>query len=380
MYKATIIVLMLTSLLSKSFSFASKNDTTKEEERVLFFIYNCQFMEAKEEINNLKKKNSSSLIWEFYQTLIEWRQVVVQLKVNFSLNPELSKKVEISLLKLQEKYEIEINKNPQDIGTLFYAGAVNGYLGIYYAGIKDKPMDALSVGKKGLDYHENILKKEPEFYDAYYSLGIYNYYASRVPWFVKPFLFIFGRLGSETDALKYFELVKEKGNLAKYEATEYLAEFYAEKKMMDSAKSYYQILMNDFPSGRIVYYLILGNWYNRYNQIEEATQLFHEAINDCNTVPFTTDNSKYLIQLYLNYGYYLEKASRYEEAIQVYQSVIDKQKGYTEWLQYHIGLDYEKMGKYKEALVIYKEIHGIELSPKGYSEVLNKIKLLESRK
>ena len=98
-------------------------------------------------------------------------------------------------------------------------------------------------------------QKDTACYDAYYSLGVYHFAASNVPWYLKFFLGIFGMSGSEEKADSYLTLVAHKGTLAKYEAMEMLADLYVRRKMVDSAAVIYHKLIQEFPDGSYYYYL-----------------------------------------------------------------------------------------------------------------------------
>jgi len=50
--------------------------------------------------------------------------------------------------------------------------------------------------------HKKLISLFPDYYDAYLSLGIFNYFASDVPWYLKPILFIFGMSGDKEKGIR----------------------------------------------------------------------------------------------------------------------------------------------------------------------------------
>jgi len=82
-------------------------------------------------------------------------------------------------------------------------------------------------GKKAISNTRKSLKVDPEMYDAYLGLGMYEYYAGTLPGVIK----ILARLflsGDAAQGVKYLELCREKGYFNSLAAELLLIEIYTE--------------------------------------------------------------------------------------------------------------------------------------------------------
>ena len=85
-----------------------------------------------------------------------------------------------------------LDKNEDDIDALYYTGSAYLYNGRWY-GETGSWLKAFWYGRKGANYLEKVIKKAPDYYDAYYGLGMYHYYADVLPKFIKASFFFIGR-------------------------------------------------------------------------------------------------------------------------------------------------------------------------------------------
>ena len=265
-------------------------ENEKLTEQVIFLTYDDQFNEALQLVDKMIKNEPDSIQWRYFRVMIYWRELVIR-GWGPNLNQDLADKIGDELLSLKRTADSISNSTSTSVKDLFFAGAIYGYVGMYYAGIKDEPLKAIGVGKDGIDCHKRVLQLDPTCYDAYYSLGVYNYFASMAPWYLKPFLFVFGMAGSEEKADRYLRLAADKGTLAKYEAMEMLANLYERQKQVDSAATIYRRLIQEFPDGCFIY----GN--SKRN--DERMNTFEEAINYSRTHEPTEEDAKYLANIYL---------------------------------------------------------------------------------
>jgi len=102
-------------------------------------------------------------------------------------------------------------------------------------------------GKKAVKYMKKTLEMNPQIYDAYLGLGLYEYYAGTLP-------LLFGFLGflvKEGDAhlgLEYLYLSKEYGLFARETSTLSLISIYLDEKSPFYNKERAKKLIEDFKS------------------------------------------------------------------------------------------------------------------------------------
>ena len=65
---------------------------------------------------------------------------------------------------------------------------------------------------RGKNYLEDVVEKDPTYYDAYLGLGIYHYLADILPKFVKILSFVLGVEGDRDKGIVELNIAAEKGN------------------------------------------------------------------------------------------------------------------------------------------------------------------------
>lgn len=347
-------------------------DSIETAKRVLFLTYSEQYNEALALVERMADENPSSIQWKYFHAIILWRKLRVQSWATGYHDEVLVNRIGNELLTLKKL----IDEVPDSLRAkpyyLFYAGAIYGYLGMYYAGIREENLKAIKVGGDGLNYYKKILQIDTTCYDAYYSFGVYHFYASDAPWYIKPLLWVFGVSGSEEKADTYLTLAAKKSTLAKYEAMEMLAELYVRRRLIDSAVIVYRKLIQKFPSA-YYYYLNLGWVYKKFQRIDEMANVYQEGVNYSRKTETIEGDKECLSNIYLLLGSYYSRVNRVRKAITLYQDGLARNLGHFDWWCYRIALCYEKLGDKTQAIYYYKLIRGGELTTEEIQRVQSRL-------
>lgn len=132
------------------------------------------------------------------------------------------------------------------IESEFYLGLAYGNLGRFHAALGDW-IKAFYYGRKTKSLHDDIIHKNKAYYDAYLSVGLYNYYAATMPKFVEVLANIFGLGGDRDLGLRQLETASVKGTLARVEAKFLLANIFMEEGNYDESVVMYRSLRSEFP-------------------------------------------------------------------------------------------------------------------------------------
>lgn len=140
-----------------------------------------------------------------------------------------------------------VGKNPSDVmGLFYYAGGL-----VYrarYGAIKHDWFSVMSDGVKSRKLLQKILELDPNFYDAYSGIGAFNYYASNIPWYLKPIAYVLGVSGNGAEGLAQLRKAAEYGKYSKTEAAEFLATVvYVNEDDYSGAKEIMRILHDEYP-------------------------------------------------------------------------------------------------------------------------------------
>jgi len=139
------------------------------------------------------------------------------------INPDQKTLKKFKTLLFKTKAIAEKTPDQDDIETQFVLGSAYGNIGLFYANT-DRWVRAWWYGRKGVKHAEKIVARDPGYSNAYFLLGMYNYYAATLPKVVKSLSFLLG--GSEGDRKKGIEqltLASTEGDL-KGDAKTFLAD------------------------------------------------------------------------------------------------------------------------------------------------------------
>lgn len=197
--------------------------------------------------------------------------------------------------KLEKEYS-DLTDKAVDVGQAWvkkHPGDANAYLalgGIYglrarLAVLQHRWLKAYFDGKKGINYTRKAAKIDPELYDAYLGLGMYEYYAGTLPGAVK----LIAKLVMGGDAEKGLELLnicREKGYFNALGAKLLLVEIYTQpgSKYANSrlAVKWSKELRAQFPVHAQMHFVEIVSLYED-RQYEESLKdcfAYLKAVND----------------------------------------------------------------------------------------------------
>ncbi|HEY7180353.1 MAG TPA: hypothetical protein VIC84_02990, partial [Blastocatellia bacterium] len=70
-----------------------------------------------------------------------------------------------------------VARNKNDADALYFLGAYYGVMAAYEASVARRFFSAMRDGSRCVEAHEKALKIKPDYYDAYLSIGVYDYIA-----------------------------------------------------------------------------------------------------------------------------------------------------------------------------------------------------------
>jgi tetratricopeptide (TPR) repeat protein len=179
-------------------------------------------------------------------------------------------------IKLSQK---AIKKNKKDGRNYFYLGCAYGSRSIYYAR-RGKWLAAFNDGSKVLNNFKKALAYSPDFYDAYYGLGLYKYWLGAKAKFLK---FLPFSKGQKHEGMEQIKFVTERGRFLKIDAMYGLTTIYINEgeyeKALELSNKLYQMFPNNpsllYKRGRI--YQALERWDEALRAFENLYALLKTA-------------------------------------------------------------------------------------------------------
>jgi len=131
-------------------------------------VFDMQFEQANKIFDEMIRMDPENAIGYFLKSKTYlWMYI-------FSTNDKehIEKYLELSSKTIDIAKEM-LDKNEDDIDALFYIGNAYGYIGRWY-GETGSWIKAYWYGRKGTNYLKKVIKKDPDYYDAYLGHGMYR--------------------------------------------------------------------------------------------------------------------------------------------------------------------------------------------------------------
>ena len=128
-------------------------------------------------------------------------------------------------------------RNKNDVRALYSLGVSQATLASFEAIAKKSLWSAKDHAKSARNYHEQVLKLDPNYNDARWSVGIYDYMVGVVPGFWRFWLAMAGISGNKEEGIRNLEAAAAKGTRASTDAKMLLLAVYnREKRYADTIR------------------------------------------------------------------------------------------------------------------------------------------------
>jgi tetratricopeptide (TPR) repeat protein len=191
-------------------------------------------------------------------------------------DPALKEKFEKALLEGRRLAEATLEKSPDDKMALYVLSNNYGLQGNYDFMIDKSYFSALRNGSRARKYANQLIKKHPEFVDAYLVAGVHEYVVGSLPWVVKVMAAVGGIRGSKEKGERYVARVAQEGQLSRNEARSLLTLLLRRERRPLDAAVLLEGLTRDFPRN-YVFYLELGSMYEDAGDPAKALTVFRSV-------------------------------------------------------------------------------------------------------
>lgn len=148
----------------------------------------------------------------------------------------------------QSRANTILASKPDDPQALFTMCMTLGITSDYMALVEKHQLSSLPVAKRSNAYAQQLLKRNPPWYDAYVTAGIDEYLIGSLPFFVKWFVRFDNIEGSKEQAVKNLQLVATKGHYLKTFSKILLGIIHLREKRPQEAERLLAQLAHDYPA------------------------------------------------------------------------------------------------------------------------------------
>jgi len=179
------------------------------------------------------------------------------------------------------KAETRIHAHQDEARSYFYEGLAYG-LRARLEALRDHALATARTGKRLRSFSLAALKLDPNLNDAYFGVGLYNYFVDTLPTYVKMLRFLVLLPGGDRlVGLRQIQETMEKGQLVTSEAKFHLAKNYSRSIDQQFARSLelFRQMEQQYPHNPL-WKLLAGSVELRMGNVKEGETLYRQVIDE----------------------------------------------------------------------------------------------------
>ncbi len=243
-------------------------------------VYNLDFDTAQENIQKVFNEYPDHPFAHFGNAMIAWSRYEYEFETSDDHQRKVFEKILDDSISGIKRW---IKKNPQDSNGYMGIGALYGLRALFNMRNRNW-VTSYFAGRKAISNLEKSLALDPTYYDAYFGLGIYQYFAGTLPSVIKILARIVAIKGNPQQGVEFLNLAREKAHFTADSAKLILIEvqntrgsaFYAPEKSLE----YIRQLRAKFPTNPLMHYVEIICLYEtgHYDQVTAQANAFLKLI------------------------------------------------------------------------------------------------------
>ena len=309
-------------------------------------VFEIDFPAALAKFQEAKSVAPNDLRGPFFETTVYfWRAMFTKNRGDYEQFLNLSDN-------LIKKCEDINDKNENDLDAQFYKGWSYTLRAVIVYFMDRKMLQAATDAKDGNKALLFVVEKNPNYYDAYLGLGVFNYMLSMVPRKLQWLTSILGFSGDRETGRKQLISASENGTYTNTEAKFYLTLLSWREENYTDAENYAGKLKESHPNSPAIW-MLSGLLLTQQDKMTEAIGSYEKAITlnkDKQSDMVFKIAFGALCNAYFRTNQF-EKASDYGKKYMAYATKDDNVNNRL----YSIGVSLELMGRRDEAMDYYKQ-------------------------
>ena len=321
-------------------------------------VYNLDFDKANENIQQVFQKYPDHPFGHFGNAMVAWARYEYEFELS---DVQQQKKFEKILDDSIDGTKRWMKQHPDDPNAYMGLGALYGLRAMFSMRTRSW-ITAYFSGRKAISNLEKSMELDPTYYDAYFGLGIYNYFAGTLPNVIKMLARIVAIKGDVAQGVEQLNTAREKATFTSDSAKLILIEvqnnraspFYAPDKSLE----YINQLHAKFPTNPLMHYVVLICLFEngKYDEVIAGGQNFLGLIGSNKFykeiyIPraFTAIGTSYMAK-----GQWDKAREAFEQGRTQYASQAPSRWGV--WNEYRLGQVYDVLGRREKAIAQYKKV------------------------
>jgi tetratricopeptide (TPR) repeat protein len=247
---------------------------------------------------------------------------------------------------------VRLKKDPKDVEALYYHGSVLGLRAGYNVTVKRSFRRAIGDANESIKVQRNVIKLDPNYVDAYLSIGLYDYIVDSLPWVWRTLGRLAGLSGSKKRGIERLEMVTRSGKYTADDARVILIGIYTRERQSERALEMITYLANKYQRNYLLGVERAGMLF-RMNRVDEGNKAFGDLLKDSRIAQAAEDLVNY------QWGEALLEKATYDQAIERYAAVIKWPRSNPSLVtlaHLHSGLASDALGKREQAVAEYQVV------------------------
>ena len=321
-------------------------------------VYTLDFDTANENIQKVFDRYPDHPFAHFGNAMVAWARYEYEFELSDSKQQKKFEKILDDSIAGIKRW---IKKNPNDPNAYMGIGALYGLRAMFSMRTRSW-ITAYFSGRKAIANLEKSMELDPTYYDAYFGLGIYNYFAGTLPSVIKILAKIVAIKGNVAQGVEQLNIAREKATFTSDSAKLILIEiqntrqspYYAPEKSLQ----YIQELHAKFPANPLMHYVVLICQFETgdYEAVLAGGQAFLGLIG----------SNKFYKEIYIPRAYtaigtaYMAKGE-WEKALDAFEQgrlavAHQEPSRWGVWNEYRLGQVYDVLGERDKDVSQYKKV------------------------
>ena len=321
-------------------------------------VYSLDFETAEQNIQKVFAEYPDHPFAHFGNAMIAWARYEYEFETSDEKQRKVFEKILDDSISGIKRW---IKKNPEDSNGYMGIGALYGLRAMFNMRNRNW-VTSYFAGRKAISNLEKSLKIDPTYYDAYFGLGIYEYFAGTLPSVIKMLARVVAVKGNPEKGVAYLNTAREKAHFTGDSAKLILIEvqnrregpFYAPDKSLE----YIRQLRAKFPKNPLMHYVEVICLYETGNY-EQVSALANEFLSLIGSDKFYKDI--YIPRAYTALGTAQMAQGNFERAREIFEEGKEKIKTqdpsrWGVWNELRLGQVYDVLGEREKAVAQYKHV------------------------
>src|SRR3989338_1051158 len=321
-------------------------------------VYHLQFNSAERHLHHAMVLLPDHPASYFFMTMLRWYQFTYD-SLEYR-NPVLEKALEFEAERTITVAKRYLKKNKNEATGFLYLGGALGAKG-WYRVIRGQWIRAYFDGKKGYSLMRKVIEIDPELYDAYLGIGMYEYYAATLGPALRA-LASFSIRGDKWAALRSLQLAQYKSRYVRLEAAYFLWSGAMDEGRLADAKEIMEVLTQSYPESPLFRWCEIQTLFYQKKWVEtilKGEKYSADALKASQSGNSVNPFNLLLAKVYYHCGAAAFNLRHYDRAKFYFKKAIEQHAEFVGWKAMAIlrmGELLDMEGKRKEAIENYKKV------------------------